>query len=178
MRLTINLATRRYINLPRLNALLVAGFVLVGGLLLFKVREIAYKQSDLARIASLSAAADRRPGEGPAVGEAQLKELAAQTALANALIEKKSVNWLYLLDSLEEVVPEGVAITQLDPGKRDRPLKLSGIARSFANVRVLMENLEQSKKFSDVFLMSQAETKVGQTQHGVSFTITCKVNYR
>jgi len=178
MRLTINLATRRYINLPRLNAVLVACFVLVGGLLLFKVREIAYKQSELAQIRSLSAAADRRPGEGPAVGEAQLKELATQTSLANALIDKKSVNWLYILDSLEEVVPEGVAISQIDPGKRNEPLKLAGLARSFANVRALMENLEQNKKFSEVFLISQSEIKVAQTQHGVSFAITCKVNYR
>jgi len=176
MKLTTNLATRRYVDLGRLNALLIAGFVLLGGLLIFKVREVAYNQAELGRIRGLSSASDRRPGGGPAVTEAQLKELSARTGFANSLIEKKSTNWLALLDSLEEVVPTGVALTAINP--KQGQVMLNGVARSFANLRLFVENLEHSRNFSEVYLLSQSETKVGLTQQGISFAVTCKVSPR
>jgi type IV pilus assembly protein PilN len=174
MKLTINLATRRYPNLPILNALLLAGLTVLSVLLIFMVREVAYNQAELEGIKRQSAAADRRPGEAP-VSEAQLKALAAKSEFANALIAKKTVNWLNLLDRLEEVVPNGVALISIEPGDH---LKLTGIAHGFDEVRALLENMEQSKNFSEVYLLSQSETKVGLTQQGLNFSVTCKVNYR
>jgi type IV pilus assembly protein PilN len=41
-----------------------------------------------------------------------------------------------------------------------------------------MESLEGSKDFTEVFLVSQAEVKGGETQRGTGFTITCKANIR
>ena len=175
MRLSTNLATRRYVNQRRLNALLAAFFLLSGGLLLFQVREAAYNQAELSRIRSLAASAGGRPGE--VVSEAQLHALAQKISFANAVIEKKSANWLNLLDRLEEVVPAGVALTQIEPDQKERLVKINGAARSFANLRTLMENMEQSKNFSDVFLLGQTEAKVGTTQQGLLFAISCKVIY-
>ncbi len=175
MRLTINLATRRYVNQPLLNAWLIAGCLLFGGLLLFQVRELAYNQAELARIRGLSAAAQSRPHGAPTVSEAQLKALSARIRFANALIEKKTVNWLNILDSLEEVVPNGVALVQIEPARGEQLLQISGAARSFAELRAFLENMEHSKNFSDVYLVSQSETKVGLTQHGLNFAVTCKV---
>ncbi|HBG08060.1 MAG: fimbrial protein [Geobacteraceae bacterium GWC2_58_44] len=177
MKFTTNLATRRYINMRRLNAGLVACFVLLGALLLFKVREVAYNHAELGRIRSLTAAAGNRPGAAK-VSEAQLNALAGKIAFANTLIDKKSVNWLSLLDRLEEVVPNGVALTQIEPNQREQQLKINGVARSFANLRTFLENMEQSKNFSEVYLLGQSETKVGSTQQGLSFAVTCKVSYR
>jgi len=176
MKLTINLATRRYINMRQLNTWLVVCFVLLGCLLLFKVREAAYNQAELGRIGKLSAQGPGSPA--PAASAAQLKALDARIAFANTLIDKKSTNWLGLLDRLEEVVPAGVALSAIEPAQRDQLLKLSGVAHSFANLRALLENMEQSQFFSEVYLLGQTETKVGMTQHGISFTVTCKVNYR
>ena len=176
MRLTINLATRRYLNLGQINAALVAGFLIFGVLALFKIQEFAHNAAELARIRSLSQAAGER-GAGVRVSEAQLKAQAEQIRFANAAIEKKSVNWLSLLDSLEEVVPAGVKLTQIAPDK-SQVLKISGAARSFANLRALLENMERSKNFSEVYLLSQNETKVGLTQEGIIFSISCKVALR
>lgn len=176
MKLTINLATRRYINMRLLNAFLAGSFLLLGVLLVLRVREIAYNQAELGTVRELSAAAGNRPG-APKVSEAQLKALQAKIAFANAIIEKKSVNWLALLDHLEEVVPPGVALTQIVPG-RDQGFTITGVAGTFAGVRALIENMERSKNFSDVFLTNQNETKVGTTQHGITFSLTCKVAYR
>ena len=154
MRLTINLATRRYLNLRRLNAWLIVGGLIALALLVFEVRECAYTQGDLQRIRAAQA---------------------ARFAFANALIRRKTVNWLRLLDCLEEVVPNGVALSQIEPDQRDQLLKVSGVARGFDNLRALLENMEQSRNFSEVYLLSQSETKVGLTQKGITFAVTCKV---
>jgi len=178
MKLTINLATRRYVNMRRLNTLLLACCILLAGLLVYRVREIANNQAGINRIKSQAAAAARGPAGAPAVSEAQVQALAKRIAFANGLIQKKTVNWVGLLDKLEEVVPAGIALTQVAPVQRDQSLKFSGVARSFANLRSLLENMEQSKNFSEVYLLSQSELNVGLTQQGLSFAITCKVDYR
>jgi type IV pilus assembly protein PilN len=176
MKLTINLATRRYINMRLLNGVLVTGFLLTGVLLIFQVREVANNHAELGRIKNLSAASATR--SGATVSEAQLKALAGRIAFANTLIDKKALNWVNLLDRLEEVVPSGVSLTAIEPDQRNQQLKITGAARSFANLRSLLENMEQSKNFSEVYLLAQTEIKVGQTQSGINFSVTCKVSYR
>ena len=178
MRLTINLATRRYINMRRLNGLLIACFLLLTGLLVYETRQIAGNKADIDRIRRQSAAALSGPAGAPAVSRAQIQELSGKIAFANGLIEKKTVNWVGLLDKLEEVVPPGVSLTQVEPVLRDQAVRLNGVARNFANLRALLENMEQSDNFSEVYLLSQNEQKVGATQQGIGFNLTCKVGYR
>ena len=174
MQLTINLATRRYLNMRLLNAGLVAGMALLGLLPVLKLREIADNQAELARIRGLSAATGGHAA-GAAVSEAQMQALAGKIRFANALIEKKTFNWLRILDFLEEVVPSGVALTTIEPDQHKQLLHIGGAARSFADLRAFLENMEQSKNFAEVYLMSQSEAKVGLTQHGIVFAVTCKV---
>jgi type IV pilus assembly protein PilN len=176
MRLTTNLATRRYINLRQLDAGLVTCFVLLGVLALFKVGEFTGNASELSRLKALSQQSGGRPG-APRVSDAQLKAQEARILFANGVIERKSVNWLNLLDHLEEVVPSGVALTVLEPD-RSHGLRVTGAARSFANLRELMENMEHSKNFSEVYLLNQSDAKVGLTQQGLNFTLSCKVALR
>ena len=176
MRLTTNLATRRYVNLRQLNLLLILAGALLGALALFKVVEVARNAAELSRIESLIQGTGRADGSAR-VSEAQLKAQQARVSFANQVIERKSVNWLNLLDRLEEVVPAGVALTQIAPGTQ-QTLKITGAARGFDNLRTLMENMEHSKNFSEVYLLSQNDTKVGLTQEGLQFNIGCKVAIR
>jgi type IV pilus assembly protein PilN len=175
MKLTINLATKRYLNLRQLNAGLLVAFLLAGGLAVFKVSEIAHNAQELARLASLGKGTAEQGGVR--VSDAQLKAQAARIQFANAAIERKTVNWLELLDRLEEVVPEGVTLNDIAPD-RSKLVTIAGAARNFANLRTLLENMERSKNFTEVYLLSQKDTKVGLTQHGINFQISCKVALR
>jgi type IV pilus assembly protein PilN len=174
MRLTINLATRRYINLRQLNAALLLGFVLLGSLALYKVMQVAHNAAEITRIGTLSQGTGRREG-GTRVSEAQLKARQVQVQFANAIIDRKTVNWLTLLDRLEEVVPAGVAITSIQPGET---VNISGVARGFDNLRALLEAMERSPHFSEVYLLSQTNAKVELTQEGLTFNLSCKVALR
>lgn len=178
MKVTTNLATRRYVNLRQLNAFIVAAFLILGALLVYKVREAAYNQAEIARVKKLTAAAlGSRPGAAPVDPQRQ-KALEDKIAFANTLIARKTVNWTGILNHLEEVVPAGVTLTEVAPGQKEQLVRVSGVAKNFDNLRALMENMEQSPNFSDVYLLQTTEVTAGQTQKGTSFSITCKVSYQ
>lgn len=188
MKLTINLATRRYVNLRQLNAVLAVCFVVILLLLVYLVREVATNQAEINRIKGQMTAANRGPAGAPPIPAAQMNELDAKIAFANTLIERKTTNWVELLDKLEQVVPAGVMITQVDPasqpgeGEKEKKggqgIKVSGVALSFANLRTLLETMERTPGFSDVLLLNQGDVKEGTTQRGYSFSVSCKVSYR
>jgi type IV pilus assembly protein PilN len=174
MKLTTNLATRRYVNLRQLDILLLLAFVLILGLAAFQVIAVAQNAAEMNRVKGLA-----RGGvpAGPQVSAAQLQAQAKQVAFANDLIDRKTVDWLTLLDRLEEVVPSGVSLNEIQPD-RNRVLKIGGMVRQFDSLRVLMENMERSRYFTDVYLVSQAQAKVGLTQEGINFQISCRIAQR
>lgn len=178
MKLSINLTTRRYINMRLLNTWLAVTALLLTALSLYVAREIATNKAEIDKIAQQSRAASRGTAEGPAVTPEQMKAVEARIAAGNELIAGKTVDWIGLLDKLEGVVPAGVSLTQVTPVPKDESLKISGVARGFDNVRVLLENMEQSPNFSEVYLLSQSEVKVGKTQQGLAFNVSCKVGYK
>ncbi|GFO56169.1 hypothetical protein GMSM_31760 [Geomonas sp. Red276] len=172
MRFTINLATRRYLDLRSLDVALVLGFLVFGVLLVVRVAEVGSNQGELSRLRSV--AARTGPTAPAGVSEAQVKVVTAKVSLANSLIRQKTIDWLGLLDTLEAVVPSGVALGQIQPGK---VLGISGVAKGYPELQHFLENMQRSKSFSDVYLLNQNETKVGVTQSGLSFNLTCKVTY-
>lgn len=179
MQFKTNLATRSYINTRQLN-LVVS--VLIAFLLLWvslNVKDIAYNIGETKRLTKDITALDTKfKATSKGVSEKEYGVLLTKINFANAIIEKKSFNWVDLLDKLETVMPEGVALSAIEPDPKKQLLKLSGVATNFNNVRQLFENLEASNFFTNVFLENQAEIKVGQSQKGISFAITCKVDYK
>jgi type IV pilus assembly protein PilN len=173
MKLTINLATRRYVNLKQLNSALMAGFLVLGGLALFLASLLGQGRAEIGRVRTLEQGLTPKSA-GPQVSEAQLSAQAKHVQFANQVIDRKTVNWLRLLDSLEEVVPNGVALNLIAPGA-ERAVSIGGSARNFTALRTLLENMERSKNFSEVYLISQAQQKAGLTQEGISFTVTCRI---
>ncbi|GFO70267.1 fimbrial protein [Geomonas limicola] len=172
MKLTTNLATRRYINQRQLDGWLLGALVLMLVLAGYQVAGLAQNQAEISRLHALTAKTGGP--SGPKVSEAQLKAQARQVEFANQLIEMKTVNWLGLLDRLEEVVPAGISLSEIVP-ERNRGLRLRGVVRNFDTLRGLMEGLERSRSFSEVYLLNQKESKVGSTQEGITFEISCKV---
>lgn len=177
MKLKINLATKRYLNLRLVNLGLSVVFALVFVFFAVKLKQAAFQAGELKRLAAESKAAEAKAGL-EVVSEAQYKALQTRLRFANQTLERKGVNWLSILDHLEAVVPDGVAITLLEPDARLQQLKISAAARSFANVRQFLENMERSGSFTEVYLLAQSDTKVGLTQQGVLFSLSCKVKLR
>lgn len=87
------------------------------------------------------------------------KELAHQQQKLegiNVILERhSSQHWLLQLDELERLVPDGVALTRLEPDSKVG-LILNGRCKSFADLQRLMESLTKSSRFTEAVLVSHS----------------------
>ena len=103
MRLTINLATRIYLNTRRLNFFIAGAATLLILLLLFNSSNVATDFGEIQRLTKETAALEgkARSAKSDAIPEKEYQTLLARIRFANGIIEKKTYNWLSLLDKLE-----------------------------------------------------------------------------
>lgn len=180
MRLAINLATRIYINKRRVNLFIACALALLILIMMLNARNIAAGLGEMGRLEKGIAKLEgkSRSAKDSAVPEKEYKTLIGRIKFANGVIERKSFDWLMLLDRLENVVPERVGIASIVPSAKDMELKLSGVALKFDDLRKFIENLEASEFFTDVYLISQTDIKGKEGEQGINFDITCKAKYR
>ena len=175
MRFTINIATRTYLDYRRVNQ---AGVIIIAtllGLLAWNVSRMSWNFGDLRRLKAESAVFEGRLGSRPAgVSEKEYTRMQASIRFYNDVIERKSYSWLGLLDLLENVTPEGVALVSLAPDKKVGDLKIDGRARNFGAVRTYMDKMEDSRTFTDILLLSHTEVAAGNNAKGVLFKISCR----
>jgi len=178
MDIRINLATRYFYNTRKVNTAIAAVILVLLLLLAYNIASlVANVSTERALKKDMGILQARFDESAKGITEKQYRDLLKKIAEVNAVIGKKAFDWLLLLNRLEEVVPEGVALGAIDPSLKDGTLKLSGAARSFGALRSLMENLESSTHFTDVLLLNQGQLSVGEKQKGISFTVTCKVDF-
>lgn len=180
MKLTINLATRIYINKGSLNLFIGGAIAILILLILLNARAIAVGLAEKGRLEHGIGILEgkSRSAKGASVPEKEYNSLLEHIKFANGVIERKSFDWLTLLDRLEAVVPERVGISSIEPSAREKDLKLSGVAKKFDDLRKFVENLEGSEFFTDVYLLSQMDSQGPEGEKGIGFNITCKANYR
>jgi type IV pilus assembly protein PilN len=175
MNLQINLATRVYVNTSRLRLAIGVISLVLAALLYANIFNLISNFHEIGRLTEKTSH-DRRSAPADLVPEKEYQQLMARVQFANDILKKRSFDWLLLLDHFEAVVPDGVVLTAVTPGK-EKEIKLSGAAYQFANVRRFLENLESSKGFRDIYLNSQGETQFGTDHKGIVFSITCKATF-
>ena len=175
MLLRINLATKTYLDRRKFNLIVGVSLLVLVLLLLFNISRVA---SNAGKLSSTGKELGLTQGKDAGVPQKDYQEVVARIKFANDIIEKKSFSWITLLDKLEGVVPDGVAISRVEPKPKTEELSIAGVAKTFGNLRQFLENLETSGQFRDVYLLNQSEVTVGDTQQGLSFSINCKVNLK
>lgn len=178
MRFSINLATRIYLDNRLLNQVSFGVVAVLIVLLGWNITRLSWNLGEQRRldteITSLEGRLNNKPG---GVSEKDLTRQQTRIRFYNEIIDRKSTNWLQMLELVENVTPEGISLAAFTPGKNRDELKLDGRARSFAVVRHYLEKLEESKNFSNVLLLSHQELIIGEKGRGVQFSISCKVRF-
>jgi Tfp pilus assembly protein PilN len=178
MRFSINLTTRTYLDhllLNRISAGVVAVLVLLFG---WNVTQMSRNLVEQRRLDSEIKAIEGSLSIKPVgIEEKDYVRQQARVRFFNEIIDRKSTDWLKLLELLENATPEGISLSALTPGKKRGELKLDGHAGSFATVRKYVEKLEGSKSFSDVLLLSHQKMMASENARGVQFSISCKVQF-
>ncbi len=100
---------------------------------------------------------------------AAVDALATQVAALNQVLEAKAFSWTALLNDLEAAVPRKVSVSSIRPDLKSRTLTLDGVALTLQDVTGLMTSLQESGRFTDVFLQQQRSTEDNRTE----FTIQC-----
>jgi hypothetical protein len=176
MRFTINLATRTYLDHRVINRL---AYGVIAVLVLFTVWNVVRVSSNLGELGRLNtdiSAIQGKLGVRPnGTSEADFIRQKARIRFYNEIIERKSTNWLNLLELFENVTPEGIALSSLLPDKKPGEWKLEGRARSFKVIQQYLEKLESSKNVSNVLLLSHQNIAIGEKGRGVQFAISCRV---
>ena len=176
MRFTINLATRTYFDNRQLGRLAFCAIVLLLAILGWSVSRVASNMGEQSRLnAEIAIIQDRLGTKSGAFSEAELSRQKTRIRFYNEIIDRKSLNWLSLLEKFEDVAPEGISLSSLLQGKNKGEWTLDGRSRSFKTVRQFFEKLQASKNFTDVLLLSHKSMNAGENVSGVEFTISCKV---
>lgn len=176
MRFTINLATRTYLDHRLINRLAFCAIAVLLVILGWNVSRVSSNMGEQSRLNAEITAIQSRLGAKPnGVSEAEFSRQKTRIRFYNEIIERKSIDWLSMLELFENATPEGIALSALTPGKNLEEWKLDGRARSFKAVQLYLERLEASKNFSDILLLSHQNMTAGETARGVQFAISCKV---
>ncbi|MBT1071435.1 PilN domain-containing protein [Pelotalea chapellei] len=175
MRFTINLATRTYLDHRKVNLVIGVVISLLLVLLVWNIIKFSWNFGELRRLTADIVSIEGRLNSRPAgVSEAEYNRILASIKFFNAVIEKKSINWVGLLNQLEIATPEGVSLSSLAPEGPNGEMKIEGRAKSFMQVRTYLEKLEDSKFFTQVLLLSHRDITVGERTRGVTFSISCR----
>jgi type IV pilus assembly protein PilN len=157
MRITLNLATRPFVELRPLFArlrLTMAALALIAialgiGLHLLNARaRSAQAQMDSLKAQTLAVQLERQSNEAR-MHEPQNRAVLERSTFLNVLFARKSFSWTSVMMDLERVLPAGVQVTSIEPaitaeGDVNIRLHVSG-PRDLAVD--LVRNLEQSQRF-------------------------------
>lgn len=172
MHFNINLSKRPAFDRRSVNLLCGGVLLFLVVLLAINVRNLVVTDAVLTRMQQQLQRSEKT-SVLPGPTDKDLQGLKSKVDFANKLIRQKTRDPLVLLNHLEQVTPDGVVLTSLQPAEKDGLLKLEGNARNFTMIQTYLKKLYASGIFREPLLLSQApNTASGQ---GISFSISCKV---
>jgi type IV pilus assembly protein PilN len=180
MKISLNLATRTYVNRRALYAL----YALLAVLLVFWLGfSLSVWQKERAEIAQLEERLQKVRGQLGDLGDeggappdsSDYQALLDDLAFADDLLHRDSFQWTELFLRLEQLLPDGASLRSLRPEHRERALSLTAVARENEQMNRFIDQLMASEELNQVLLLSQERTEVtdpaGQERPAVRFTL-------
>jgi len=177
MKLSINLASRRYVNQRAMGLFFaVLLFALICILLLQGnswLQDYRLEQSYRTHLAELQkelgGALPERLSPAEIANRRQLYEQ------ADVLLTRDAFRWTALFDRMERLMPGGISFLGFSPEYEKNSLKIRGVARDLAALQRLLDNL-YGDGFGQIFLENQGETTVDDGRGGkktaLNFTLS------
>ena len=168
--LDVNLSTRPFYNERAVHlalgaAGLAAGAVLVAGLL--QASTLSREQASLTAAAERDEGALRENAAAAAVVNREVRaedveRLAAATAEANALIDRRMFSWTEFFNRIEQTLPDGVMLTSVRPdvAAGGVTVAMGVIGRRVADIDAFIARLEATGAFAG--MLPREETATGE----------------
>ncbi len=176
MKLTLNLASRSYLNRRALYfgyAIVIAALTCLLMINVFSsLQTLRHEGQVRQHLAGLeSEQAQQAATTRKELDARQQNRLLADVAFANDILSSDSFRWTELLDRLEKVVPDRVRLRQLKPDYKEGSLRIEGDAKTVTDLRVLLDQLILSPDFTDVYLLSQSRQDGAAGQQVIKYSI-------
>ncbi len=180
MKVTLNLASRRYLNRRAINQLGILFIVLLAVVFMVQVNGYLQGRSQLSSyeksLTELELEYQELLGETPrSLSPQEVDAQKVKFQQAETLLQRDAFRWTALFDKMEKRMPSGVTITSFNPDYKARSLKLAGQARGLSDLQRFLRNLHK-EPFEQIFLQSQGEVTVvdaqGVEQSALSFAVT------
>lgn len=161
MKLTLNLASRSYVNERALSLSCLILSLLLVLLLVFQARSVLQEQEQnrayQAEISKLEAKLNSKLPKQ--FTKQQLAEQQETLRQAQIMLQRDAFRWTALFDRLEGLLPRHVSLRNLNPDYKTGSLKIEGVARQLGDLQQLLDNLH-GDNFKEVFLNSQSWIEV------------------
>ncbi len=175
MKLTLNLATRDYLD--RRKVYLTYGILLAiaGVILVFNVMSVLHSQMRMQTVRGHIEEIGGVSVDEPAVDPAEVERLRRRIVFANDILARESFRWTRLLNNLEEVVRRGITIESLRPNYREGSLRVTALARGLGDLKSFISRIQSSPHFETVYLYEQNSQEVevpgGTKRQAIGFTL-------
>jgi len=176
MKLTLNLASRRYINERALTLACLVLTLLLLLLLIFQLRGwMQSREEVLVHQAEINKLEERLQGKVPQRLSAEDIALQQQEfSVAQQLLQQDAFRWTELFDRMEKLLPENVSIRSFSPDYNKGSLTIVGVAKNLIDLQDLLDNLH-NESFKSVYLRNQNQVEVldyqEQKRPALSFSI-------
>lgn len=178
MRIDLNLATRPIVNrTPHFVLLGVLGAAAVS-LTTWNVAAIIGSRGAQRAVETQLADLDaderdleaRRAAAESRLATADLKPLTIRAEAANSVLAQKAVSWSLLLERLEELLPWNAALKQIGTSIGPKGVRLDLVvrAKTYDDALSVIESLESSPCFSDVYPTSEYDAKAARVDFEMS----------
>lgn len=174
---TLNLATRPWYNRRLFKGVLAAIMLLLillagsGGFMVLQgSRELRRLENEIKLF-------DKQlTGQRAGLSEKDLLLQNQQVEAINSILERRSVQgWVQRLDDLEKLVPDGVALTRIEPDTKGQGLVLNGRSRGFSELQRLIESLAGDSRFQEPVLVSHTTLSTTGQANLLQFVVTVKL---
>jgi type IV pilus assembly protein PilN len=167
MKLSLNLASRSYVNQRALKRLYLLLGLLLLALLAVQLKVVVRGRAELSEVQNNLSQLRQQLQEMNAVplSTEQIKLQNQQHLQARMLLERDAFRWSALFDRLEKQLPEGASILSFNPDYTEQSLVLIGIARNLGDLQQLLDNLHRDT-YRQVFLRSQSRVEVSDGAGG------------
>lgn len=172
---SLNIATRRYYNRPKLRlvlwllTLLATTGTAIGTIYAFSLQ----RQTD--QISRDQTALQQRLTTVPGTSAEEQQLLGERITALNRILARRSRSPRELLDLLEQVTPNGIVYTTISPEvSMKNAAKLEGRAQNMPTLSLLLQKLESTRELPLPYLLSTDEYPAGAGQDpsaGIGFVI-------
>jgi len=143
---------------------------------LFLNKDLARTSTEIARLNHEITLVKQKIGEQNKVwqddkGAGNAEYYEKKVGAINSILERRGFLWSEFLLSLENVAPDGVSITRIEPSYGDKKIRISGLAKGFDQVSSLIDNLGSSAYIKKSFLLKESAVMIDKKFPALSFDI-------